>query len=59
MNFFKSRFNLLISLGLIFVLVLNFADINNEHNWGDDFSGYIAQAKYFVEGKINVRVTKS
>ncbi len=49
-NFFDSKRKSTVVL-LIFLAPLFFLNINDNHNWGDDFAQYLKQALNIVQGK--------
>lgn len=49
----KNISQIILVLITCITIVLVFMCIKNGHNWGDDFSLYIAQAKSIVKSSIN------
>lgn len=51
MFFKKIPINVFFAVFLLISGLLCYTNLTNGHNWGDDFSAYIMQAKSIVEGK--------
>ena len=47
----KFHHNIFLGFFLLIIAALYYMNLTNGHNWGDDFSAYIMQAKSIVEGK--------